>query len=239
MPRHVRQNRSYFHALHRSPDRRALFSRPREYAGFLAILREGLARHPMRLLSYSLLCDHWHLVLGPIEPATLSRLIRWVTATHQTRQLGRKRLPRYRDDVETVVLATPGELMRVCRHVERTALGASLVRRAQDWPWSSLAERLHETPRVPLVSTRFLESAAWIDFVNTPQADRSDDRPEPPRALARVAERADGRFGVVRRADEDQPHAHIERAKHLVVGNRAGLLQPAEDRRHGPAVAIE
>lgn len=240
MARQRRNPRGYFHASSRSADRRPLFARPRDYTAFLAILRDGLARHPMRLIAYSLLSDHWHLVLGPIETAPLSRLLGWVADTHDVARRRRSAPAGYRTDVRTTALATSAELMRVCRQVERTALRASLVRRAQDWPWSSLAERFHEQPRVPLVSTRFLESAAWLDFVNTPFAlDRLDDVTEPPRGLAGLPERGDRQLRVARRAHEDQADAHIERAKHLVVGNPARVLQPAENRRHGPAVAVE
>jgi putative transposase len=240
MPRPRAHDRRYFHAMHRRTDRRPLFTRPREYRAFLAILRDGLTRHPMRLISYCLLCDHWHLVLGPIEAATLTRLLHWVAATHASRLRGPDASGVYTSGVDIAALATSADLMRVCRHVERTAVRASLVQRAQDWPWSSLAERLHDRPRLPLVSTRFLESAAWLDFVNTPLApDRSDDRAEPPGRLAGLLERRERGLGVARRAHEDQPHAHVERAEHLDVRNPAGLLQPAENRRHGPTVAIE
>jgi putative transposase len=58
--------------------------------------------------------------------------------------------------------------MRTCRYVERNALRAGLVRRAQDWPWCSLADRLRPEPRLPLVSTPFLVSDAWIEYVNAP-----------------------------------------------------------------------
>ena len=38
--------------------------------------------------------------------------------------------------------------------------------------------------------------------------------------------------------DQHQPNAHVEYSFHLVVGNVAQTLQPAEDRRDGPTVAL-
>ena len=53
--------------------------------------------------------------------------------------------------------------MRVCRYVERNALQAGLVRRAQDWPWCSLAERLRPQPRGVAQAGAVPDVAAWID----------------------------------------------------------------------------
>jgi putative transposase len=66
-----------------------------------------------------------------------------------------------------VEIPAVGDLVRVCRYVERNALHAGLVRQAQDWPWGSLAQRLHSFQYVPLVNAPFRSSRAWADYVNT------------------------------------------------------------------------
>lgn len=66
----------------------------------------------------------------------------------------------------TTPLAEIDDLIRAARDVERQALAAGLVRRAQDWPWGSLAGRLDATNPLPLVAAPFLESRAWTDYVN-------------------------------------------------------------------------
>jgi putative transposase len=69
-------------------------------------------------------------------------------------------------------IESSAELVRVCRYVERNALRAGLVERAQDWPWGSLSERLRRHSHLPLTSTPFLTSRAWIDHVNAPATAR-------------------------------------------------------------------
>jgi putative transposase len=132
----------------------------------------GLERYPTRLISYCLMPNHWHLVMGPLDPDRLSTLLHWVTVTHavrwhhhhQTVGLG----PVYQNRFWSEPLTAADHLVAVCRYVERNALNAHLVSRAQDWPWSSLAERLHSGARLPVVRTPFLVSTAWVDYVNTP-----------------------------------------------------------------------
>lgn len=163
---------SYFHVHNRSVGKAHIFMRPNDYRAFLAIMREGLTRHPVRLLSYCVLSNHWHFVLGPNSTRQLSKLMHWVTVTHSVRWRHHGRTvgegPVYQGRFKSHPIDALDVLMRTCRYVERNALSAGLVRRAQDWPWCSLGDRLRPEPRLPLVSTPFLVSDAWIEYVNAP-----------------------------------------------------------------------
>jgi hypothetical protein len=157
----------------------------------------------------------------------------------------------------------------VCRYVERNALSAGLVARAQDWPWCSLAARVSSNMPVPLVSTAFLASNAWIDYVNAvltvrermragssvpemaetveksydpieaKSVEKSSDPLRDRPSDPRPVELAQQRGDVRRRGDQNEADAHVERAEHLGIVNAAGLLEPLKERRHAPAVAIE
>ena len=161
-----------FHVLNRANARLPIFESDGDCAAFEQILAEAVERTQTRLLSYCLMDNHWHLVVGPTETRTLSSLLHWVTTTHAVRLNHRRKTigqgPVYQGRFRSDPVETTGDLMRVCRYVERYALRANLVRRAQDWPWCSLAERLREQPALPLVTTPFLASQAWIEHVNAP-----------------------------------------------------------------------
>ena len=180
MPRRARstQRASYFHVINRSVRRLVLFTQPADYRAFLSILSQALEQYPVRLIAYSVMPDHWHLVMGQTDPATFSRCLHWVTSTHAAR-LNRFRQsvgegPVYQGRFTSVEIPAVGDLVRVCRYVERNALQAGLVRRAQDWPWASLSERLQPSQSVQLVNAPFLSTRAWADYVNTPRP--GDDR---------------------------------------------------------------
>jgi putative transposase len=172
MPRRPRRSLSalYVHVTNRSIRKTPFLLRPSDYRGFLAVLREGLERHPLPLLSYCVMPNHWHLVMGPVDPPTLTRLMHWVTTTHAVRWHAHHQStgqgPVYQGRFHAQPIDSAAGLVRVCRYVERNALRAALVQRAQDWPWGSLAERLREPTCLPLTSTPFLASGAWIEYVN-------------------------------------------------------------------------
>ena len=265
MPRRPRTalEPGYFHVINRSVRKAPLFQRARDYRAFFLVLEEGFAKHPVRLLAYCVLANHWHLVVGPTSPATLSKLMHWVTVTHAVRwRLHRKTVgegPVYQGRFKSEAVVTTEQLVRVCRYVERNALRAGLVPRSQDWPWCSLSERLRPQFTLPLVTTQFLSSPAWIEHVNAPftlqerlgrpgtMEDVSvENRPVPLRDVAEApggfaggAEGVEQGGRVGGRADENQADAHVERTEHLGVGQRAGALQPLKERRNHPTLPVD
>ncbi len=178
MPRRSRRALSapFFHVINRSVRKVPIFGRSADYRAFLNVLREGLQRHPLRLVSYCVLSNHWHLVVESSDTIALIKFMQWVTATHAIRWHRRHKTvgqgPVYQGRFHSEPLEGAADLTRVCRYVERNALRAGLVARAQDWPWSSLAERLRMDPEVPLVPAAFLASSAWIEYVNTSVTER-------------------------------------------------------------------
>ncbi len=163
---------SFFHIA--SAPGRTPCTRPQDYQVLAATLRRGLQAHPVPVLAYSLLPRQWQLVAGPSRPTVLASLLAWVNTA-----LGG-------GDLHVLDTGGAGDLVRVCRLVERLPLDVGLVRRAQDWPWSSLTCRLHPGTGLPLVAADFLTTRAWVDYVN--QGDRSPWRSghvaEAPRRLA-------------------------------------------------------
>ena len=184
----------FFHVLNRSVRRAPIFRRPQDYRAFLAVLQEGLDRFPIRLVAFCVLSNRWHLVLEPAGTEGMIRFMHWVSTTHAVRWHHRRESrglgPVYQGRYRSAPIEGTGELMRICRFVERSALTAGLVRRAQDWPWSSLAERLRPQPEVSLKPARFLASQAWVDHVNAAgplweQIEESEDLPAIDRVLRR------------------------------------------------------
>jgi len=60
--------------------------------------------------------------------------------------------------------------LTVCRYVERNALTAGLVKRAEDWEWSSLWTRMHGASRLNgLLSDWPMDIPPnWVELVNEP-----------------------------------------------------------------------
>lgn len=151
------------------------FTTPAGYRALEQQLGEAFRRHPVRLVTYCLMPAGWYMVVGPTDPRRLRQCLVWVERAHGP------------DAATTSVRPLTGidDLIRAARQVERQALTAGLVRRAQDWPWGGLAGRANPANPLPLVTAPFLESRAWTDYVNAAGSshDVSVDVPQHPRGL--------------------------------------------------------
>ncbi len=164
-----------YHVLNRANRRATLFEGADEYAAFLRTLAEAQREHPMRLLAYCVMPNHWHLVVWPERDRELSRFVGWLTLTHTQRRhaargtAGSGHL--YQGRFKSFPVEADDHLLVVCRYVERNAVRAGLVARAADWPWGSLYQRGHgpAAGRPALAESPVPWPPAWAAWVDTPQ----------------------------------------------------------------------
>ena len=131
------------HVLNRGNGRMRLFRKPADYGAFAALLAEAQGRAPaVGLLGWCLMPNHWHLVLRPRAAGQLSAFMRWLCNTHVRRwrqhwhTVGQGHV--YQGRFKNFPVQSDRHLLTVLRYVESNPLRAGLVRRAQDWRWSSL-----------------------------------------------------------------------------------------------------
>ena len=62
-----------YHVLNRANARLPLFEKDEDFAAFERVLAEAVERSGIRLLSYCLMGNHWHLVVWPREDGELSQ----------------------------------------------------------------------------------------------------------------------------------------------------------------------
>ena len=166
-----------FHVLNRGVGRSTIFHKDDDFRAFERILADALARVPgVKLLAYCLMSNHWHLELLPSADDELSTLMRWLTVTHTQRYHAHRHTAGtghiYQGRFKSFpVEATAEAFLPVTRYVERNALRANLVERAQDWRWSSLWRREHGRTDLPLAPWPIERPANWIELVNAPQTE--------------------------------------------------------------------
>src|SRR5713226_8406175 len=128
--------------LNRAVARLPLFQKDGDFEAFERVLCEAQEGHPSRLLSYCIMPNHWHLVLWPRRDGELTAFLRWLTHTHTMRwhahyhTSGTGHL--YQGRFKSFPIERDEHFYRVVRYVERNALRANLVAKAEEWQWSSL-----------------------------------------------------------------------------------------------------
>lgn len=134
-----------YHVLNRRVGRLPLFDKPADYKAFETILQEAWELTGIRIVAYCLMPSHWHLLLWPRQDGDLSEVMRWVTVTHSQRWHAHRHTsgsgPVYQGRFKSFPVQTDEHFITVARYVERNALRAKLVERAEQWRWSSLWRR--------------------------------------------------------------------------------------------------
>jgi REP-associated tyrosine transposase len=165
-----------YHALNRAVARLPLFEKAGDFDAFERVLLEAHLRHPIRVLGYCLMPNHWHFVLWPARAGAMTAFLRWLTHTHTQRwhahhhTAGTGHL--YQGRFKAFPIEEDEHLLAVLRYVERNALRAGLCARAEDWRWSSLAHRLAGDQIGALLSAWPVPFPRdWVKRVNQPETE--------------------------------------------------------------------
>jgi REP-associated tyrosine transposase len=161
------------HVLNRACRRATLFTDAEEYDDFVAVLTEARRRFEMRILSFVVMPNHWHLILWPSGDAQISRFMHWLTLTHTQRCHWRHRTigtgPLYQGRYKAFPIQSNGHFYTVARYVERNPVRARLIGRAEEWPWSSASHRSNNCDPALLDEWPVPIPLNWLAHLNEPQ----------------------------------------------------------------------
>ena len=162
-----------FHVVNRAAKRAALFENEHDYRAFEEVLIAALGRVDIALYAYCVMPNHWHLVMSPMIDGALSRFMHWLTTTHARRWQIAKGLDGYgavyQGRFRSIPVGNDSHFLWACRYVERNALRASLVSRAEDWRWSSLWQRHANSGHEWLSPWPVPTPGDWLSHVNIAQ----------------------------------------------------------------------
>ena len=164
-----------FHVLNRGVGRMLLFEKPEDFAAFERVLEQTLQCLPIRLLAYCLMSNHWHLLLWPERDGQLAQFMQRLTITHVRRWVeyrhDRGHGHVYQGRYKSFPVQDDQPFLTVACYVERNALRAGLVERAELWRYSSLwrRERGSTQQQSTLHPWPVDRPEDWVAWVNEPQ----------------------------------------------------------------------
>ena len=164
-----------FHVINRGVARLTLFEKEEDYEAFERVLALAHDRVPLEIFSYIVMPNHWHFVVRPTTDSQVTDFFRWLAHTHTMRwhahyhTEGTGHL--YQGRFKAFPIEEDRHLIRVNRYVERNALRASLVERAEDWKYSSLWRSVKgdDDSRSILAPWPIDKPRTWKAMVNRPQ----------------------------------------------------------------------
>ena len=172
-----------YHVLNRAAGRFRMLRTDRDFLAFEHVLLEAHEHVPgVCVLAWCVLPNHWHFVVRPTRDGELSAFFRRLAHTHAMRWRVAHRTvgygPLYQGRFKSFPVQYDRHLTTVIRYVERNALTAGLVRRAEAWRWGSLWVRGHGEEAAPLraMLAEWPVPREWVQRVNEPITPRELER---------------------------------------------------------------
>ena len=140
MPRPLRpvDDGLIYHVVNRGNNRQNVFHTDADFTAFLRALLDLKARKPFDLFGYCLLNNHFHLLLRP-RGDSISRIMQSLLVSHTQRYHKHHRSGGHvwQGRFKSPVVQSDEHLLTVLRYIEANPLRAGVVKRAEDYLWSS------------------------------------------------------------------------------------------------------
>ena len=111
----------------------------------------------------------------------MGKFMQWLTLTHTQRWHQAKNTKGtghlYQGRYKSFLIQSDNHLLAVIRYVERNSLRAKIVKKAENWKWSSLARRLSKDNKKKKILSVWpiTEPDDYVLFVNTPQPKEEEE----------------------------------------------------------------
>jgi putative transposase len=189
------------HITQRGVDRRETFSCSEDRLTYLNLLRQNLEDTEVRILAYCLMSNHLHLVAVPAREDSMSVLVRRVHSRYA--QYFNSRAGRtghlWQNRFYGCMLAA-SHLWTAISYVERNPIRARMVRRAEDYQWSSAVAHLTGGDASGLLDMDWWHRKGikgWRQWLNRPAAMTEHERSDEEIKKLRACTYAERPFGDV------------------------------------------
>lgn len=139
-----------YHIINRANGRLGIFETPEDYQIFERLMKEAKELTDMRILAYTIMPNHWHLVLHPRKDGDLGIFMHRLTNAHtrlvhvKTETIGAGHL--YQGRYKSFIVSDDNYLLTIIKYVERNPVRAHLTEKCEDWQWGSAYRRIRGTP---------------------------------------------------------------------------------------------
>ncbi len=140
-----------YHVINRANGRMTIFTTKEDYQLFEQLLLDTKELLGTHILAYTIMPNHFHLVLRPEKDGDLSLFMGRLTNAHTrkvhaiTNTNGSGHL--YQGRYKSFLVESNEYLLTLIKYVERNPVRAKLVQKCEDWQWGSAYRRIKGTPK--------------------------------------------------------------------------------------------
>jgi putative transposase len=138
-PLRLEYARAFWHLHNRGVNFGDIFFSDQDRELFLELLGETVRRFHWTVIQYSLMTNHYHVILQTPEAPTLSRGMKWFAQTYVQRINRRYRRvgPLFQGRFKAHLIESDRYLLEAIRYVANNPVSARMVKRPEDWVWGS------------------------------------------------------------------------------------------------------
>ncbi len=138
---------AFYHVTSRGNSKHAIYFEPSDYLKFLDILQHVCERYYWRIHAYCLMGNHYHLVLETPE-ANLSAGMQLLNGiyTQYVNKVYQRCGHIFQGRFKSILVDSDSYYTRLVRYVVQNPVRAQMVRRVEDYKWSSYHATLGKSP---------------------------------------------------------------------------------------------
>ena len=148
---------AFYHVMARGNAKMAIYCDDVDRHRFLTVLKTVVEQYRIECHAYSLMSNHYHLVIRTPEP-NLSAAIQYLNGVYaqwwnkRHKRVGHVLAGRFKAQL----IQRDGYFLEACRYVVLNAVRAGLVENVEDWAWSSYAATAGLAARPHWLTTRLI-----------------------------------------------------------------------------------
>jgi len=130
-----------YHVINRAVGRLKIFRNEKDYKLFVDLLLEAKEKTGMGIIAFTIMPNHWHLVLFPENTGDMKKFMHLLTNAHTrkvhtvTKTTGTG--PLYQGRYKSFMIDDDAYLLTVIKYVERNPVRAGSTRTVEEWKWGS------------------------------------------------------------------------------------------------------
>ena len=140
-PLRIEYEDAWYHVMNRGRRREEVFTCKQDYKVFVELLQETVEKWNLRVSSYCLMPNHYHLFVQTPD-SNISRCMRHIDGVYTQRFNRRHQIDGqlFRGRYKAMLVDADNYLLELVKYIHRNPLRAGIVAKVGDYPWSSHRE---------------------------------------------------------------------------------------------------
>ncbi len=137
-PLRIEYEDAFYHIIQRGLEKRSIFQEGKDKARFLQYLSEGYSKYKLICHAYCLMDNHYHLIIQT-PGANLTKIMHYINASYVMyyNKKNKRTGPLYQGRYKSFLVEADEYLYHLSRYIHLNPLRAKMVKKPEDYKWSS------------------------------------------------------------------------------------------------------